>query len=102
MVYVETLGNGLPGVNDALHRQHLCNDPYAMLSLNKFPMCSRVHMLVLGAVNTATIPMRAAERNHDAIVRITAERCFGGAFEPRGKVSHTASNSDCLMRPFTS
>ena len=101
MVYVEALGNGFPGVKDALYRQHLCNDSYAMLSLSKLPMCSLVHMLVFGAVSIVTVPMSAAVRNHNARVRITAEKCFdGSAFEPRGKVSHTAANSD--MRPFTS
>ena len=103
MVYVEALGNGCSGVSDAVYRIHRCNDSYAMLSPSKFPMCSLVHVFVLGAANTATVPMRAAVRNHDANVRITAVKCFGGsAFVPRGNVIHTAANSDCFIHPCTS
>ena len=102
-VYDEALGAGFPGVRDAWYRQHLCNDSYVMLSLYRVARYSSIHIFVFVAVRTATVPMSAAVRNHNAIVRITVENCLAGnAFEPCGKVNHTAANSDDLIRPFTS
>ena len=102
MVYEDALGAGFSGVNDGLYRQHLCNDSYAMLSLNRFPKCSFIHMFVFGAVKIANVPISAAVRNHNANVRITPDYCrAGNDFAPLGNVSHTTANSDCLMRPFT-
>ena len=102
-MYEDALGAGFSGVSDVLYRQHLCKDSYAMLSLNTFPRCSFIHKFVFGAVNTATVPMRAAVRNHVARVRMTTEYCVAGSdFAPLGNVNHTTANSDSLIRPFTS
>ena len=88
MVYEDALGAGFSKIKDMLHRHHPCRDSYAMLSLNTFPMCSFLHRLVFGAVNTATVPMRAAVRNHVAKVRMTTEYCFAGKdFAPPGRLT---------------
>ena len=81
-----------------LFQRHQRNVSPAKLLLSELSLLRFVHVSIFGAVSTATVPKRAAVRNHDKMVRFITEPDFGFLvvtdFGASCLMNHVAANPD--------